>query len=456
MGVALSKSVTTEQNPVVVVGLGHTGLSCARYLHSLGVAFAVVDSRDLPPGLADMRAEMPEVPLHLGEFPERVLAGAGRLLVSPGVSLDEPGIAAAIASGVEVAGDIDLFCEQASAPIVGITGSNAKSTVTDLLGLMLARAGRNIGVGGNLGEPALDLLRDDADGYLLELSSFQLERATALPLDLVVILNLSEDHMDRHGSLDNYRQAKLRIYDAASRAVVNRDEPSLKPSDAVSVVGSFGLDEPGPEEYGLRLVAGEEWLCRGEEPLMACAEMQLVGRHNYANALACLALGDAMGLALPVMLASLRDYPGLPHRSELIASIDGVKYINDSKATNTGATIAALQGLSADNNIVLIAGGQGKGANFGELAEPVVDACRAVILFGEDAGLIEQALGDTIALHRVTDLEQALHTARELAQPGDLVLLSPACASFDMFSSFGDRGDQFAALVRNMAGEGER
>lgn len=444
----LSRELQAGEKPVVVVGLGDTGLSCARLLHRQGIVFSVMDNRDLPPGLAQLRAEMPEVETFLGKFDVDVLLAAQRLLVSPGVSLEEPELLQAGAAGIEIAGDMDLFCELAEAPVVAITGSNAKSTVTDLLGVMAQASGRSVGVGGNLGIPALELLNPETDLYVIEMSSFQLERAGALNIDLAVLLNLSDDHIDRHGNLENYRSAKQRVFYGASRAVINRDDDNSCPANGdIEVVSSFGLDAPEPGQFGLLEDNGELWLARGSECLIAVDELQLLGRHNYSNALACLALGTELGLNQTVMFQTLREYQGLPHRCELVADIDGVRYVNDSKATNTGAAIAALEGLGQSRNILLIAGGQGKGADFSILHKAVAEFCKAVFLLGEDAAVLESALDGAAPLHRVGTLSDAVSQVAAVAVSGDVVLLSPACASFDMFESFEHRGDCYRDAV---------
>ena len=435
----------------VVLGLGATGQSCVRYFQRRGIPFAAMDSRDLPPGLAQLREDCPGAELYLGGFDPGVLASAQCLIVSPGVPLTEPALAAATASGIPFSADIDLFCEEAQAPIVGITGSNAKSTVTDLLGRMARRAGLKVGVGGNAGVPALDLLAEQHDYYLLELSSFQLERAGPLPLELAVLLNFSADHLDRHSDLENYRAAKQKIFQAARAVVVNRQDHDSLPKVAVpEIYSSYGLDAPAPGQFGLRTAAGVDLLCRGEQRLLPVSELGLLGRHNLANALACLALGSAMELPMPAMLEELRRYTGLPHRCEPVATIAGIRYINDSKATNTGAAVAALEGLGEPAKIVLIAGGQGKGADFRILREPVGRLCKAVVLVGEDAPRMAEALAGKAPLHWANSMEDAVSQASELAAAGDVVLLSPACASFDMFDDFSRRGECFTAAVKSL------
>ena len=442
-----------EQAKPVVVGLGNSGQSCARYLQGRGIPFAAMDSRDLPPGLTQLRADCPDMELHLGGFEPRVLSGASRLIVSPGLPLTEPALAAALAQGVPLAGDIDLFCEAAQAPVVGITGSNAKSTVTDLLGCMARGAGMKVGVGGNLGVPALDLLAGGSDAYLLELSSFQLERAGTLNLELAVLLNLSADHLDRHGDLRSYRAAKQKIFHGARGTVVNRqDNNSLPPVSGPKVVCSYGLDAPAAGHFGLLLEADRPWLSHGEQRLLPVSDLQLLGRHNLVNALAGLALGAALRLPLAATVEALRDYRGLPHRSELVADSAGVRYVNDSKATNPGATLAALEGLAEGSNVVLIAGGQAKGAEFSVLGGPISRLCKAVVLIGEDAARIRTVMRSPVPLREAGSMADAVALAHQFAAAGDLVLLSPACASFDMFDNFEHRGDCFRAAVHDLVG----
>lgn len=437
----------------VIVGLGVTGLSCARYFQRKGIPFTVLDSRLNPPGLDELHRECPEVKLVLGAFNTEQFRGAARLVVSPGISLDEPAIADALAAGVEVCGDIDLFCAEATAPVVGITGSNAKSTVTQLLGNMAQRAGVRAAVGGNLGTPALDLLDDGVELYIVELSSFQLERAGNLDLEVAVVLNLSDDHMDRHGSIPEYHRAKHRIFRGARKVVSNRDDTLSRPIQADQLPHwTFGLQAPDLGGFGVMQQAGEDWLAQGFTPLLPCSELGMLGSHNSANALAALALGTAVGLPMDAMLAELRAFRGLEHRCQVVAEVEGVSFVNDSKATNCGAAIAALCGLASGRNIVLIAGGQGKGADFAPLAEEIARRCKAVVLMGEDAALLEQAIDSRVPLCGATTMAGAVSAAIKLAQAGDVVLLSPACASFDLFTGFADRGRAFIEAVQDQTG----
>lgn len=435
----------------VVVGLGVTGLSCARYFHRRGMPFTVIDTRDNAPGLAQFRQEMPDVPVYTGTYPAELVTGAGELVVSPGVAMDAPVVEQARAAGVSVIGDIDLFIREAAAPVVGITGSNAKSTVTELVGRMARDAGLDVGVGGNLGTPALDLLDPSRALYVLELSSFQLERAGELGLAVATVLNLSPDHLDRHASMPRYHQAKHRIFRGCRKAVVNRDDPLTIPlvSPEVQII-SWRMGKPELDGFGLAQVDGQEYLCHGFEPLLPSAELGLVGRHNVANALAALALGHAAGLSRESMVATLRQFRGLPHRCQQVATIAGVSYVNDSKGTNIGATIAALEGLGRNRNILLIAGGQGKGADFTLLRPAVASHCKQVVLLGEDAPKLQLALRDSAPVTLVASMEEAVAAAAAAAEPGDVVLLSPACASFDMFTGYANRGEVFARAVARL------
>lgn len=436
----------------IVVGLGATGLSCARFLRARGLPFAIVDTRAAPPGLAALNREMPEVEVFAGEYPDSLVAAAAELIVSPGVAMDADIVQQALAAGAAVIGDIDLFMREATAPVVGITGSNAKSTVTELLGQMARDAQLNVGVGGNLGTPALELLAPERQLYVLELSSFQLERAHRLGLAVATVLNVSADHLDRHGDMSRYREAKHRIFLGCHKAVVNRDDALTIPllSTAVEVV-SWRMGEPEPQGFGLRQKDGQEYLCRGADALLPVAELRLAGRHNVANALAALALGHCAGLPLAAMATTLRTFTGLPHRCELVAQVGGVRYINDSKGTNVGAAAAALRGLGGQRNVLLIAGGQGKGADFSQLQEAVARHCKLLLLLGEDAPLLARALSSSAPVQSVSSLAEAVQVAASQAAPGDVVLLSPACASFDMFSGYVERGNTFVALVNSLA-----
>jgi UDP-N-acetylmuramoylalanine--D-glutamate ligase len=451
MGAVLQVQQAQSKPKVLVVGLGKTGLSCARYLSAHGYELAVTDSRAQPPGLETLRTEFPDVALFLGGFEERVFDLAEELVVSPGVSVKEPLVARALARGVPVIGDIELFARAATAPVIAITGSNGKSTVTSLVGAMAREAGRDVRVGGNLGTPALDLLRDvEPDCYVLELSSFQLETTYSLNPAVATVLNVSPDHMDRYGELADYAQAKGRILRGDGVMVLNADDPVVA---AMAEPGRrciyFTLGEPADGNYGLRQRGGQTWLCKGGAELIEAGELLLRGRHNLANALAALALGEAAGFGLEPMLSALRGFPGLAHRTQWVANTQGVDWFDDSKGTNVGATVAAVQGMAGP--VVLIAGGDGKGQDFSPLKPVLADKARAVVLIGRDAPLIEQALGGAVPTVHAADMNAAVQQAAELAQAGDSVLLSPACASFDMFSGYEERGRVFVDAVRRMS-----
>jgi UDP-N-acetylmuramoylalanine--D-glutamate ligase len=444
----LMNDTMLKQPRTLVVGLGETGLSCARFLAACGVEVAVTDSRDLPPALARIRAELPDVPLFLGGYDAAAFLRAERILVSPGVSKDIALLQEARARGVEVIGDIELFARTAQAPVLAVTGSNGKSTVTTLLGAMARRAGWRAGVGGNLGTPALDLITDpEPDLYVLELSSFQLETVDNLAASVAAVLNISLDHMDRYARPADYVDAKRRVYRNAQRQIVNRDdELAAALADRAEPADSFGLSDPVDGGFGLREFDGTTWLVQDRVRLMPAGEVGMLGRHNLANALAALAIGVAARIPMQAMLQTLREFKGLPHRGQLVAESSGVRWYDDSKATNIGAALAAIRGTPGP--LVLIAGGQGKGADFSELARGIRDELRAVVLIGEDAPLIAAALGDRVSCHFAEDMDDAVRRASELAQPGDAVLLSPACASLDMFEGFAARGDAFADAVK--------
>jgi len=434
----------------IVVGLGKSGMSVVRHLARRGLPFAVADTRANPPELATLKAQYPGVEVRCGELDVEFLCRASELLVSPGLAIATPALQAAAARGVKLSGDIDVFAREAKAPIVAITGSNAKSTVTTLVGEMAAAAGRKVAVGGNLGTPALDLLDDGVELYVLELSSFQLETTDQLNAEVATCLNVSEDHMDRYSGLPAYHQAKHRIFRGARQVVINRDDRLSRPLIGEDVpVWSFGLGKPDFKGFGLREEGGEKYLAFQFETLMPVSELKIRGAHNQANALAALALGHAVGLPFDAMLQTLRSFAGLAHRCQWVGERGGVAFYDDSKATNVGAALAAIDGLGADipGKLVLIAGGDGKGADFSALHAPVARYCRAVVLLGRDADVLAAALDGAAPLLRVRTLEEAVQQAAACATAGDAVLLSPACASLDMFKNFEERGRLFAAAV---------
>jgi UDP-N-acetylmuramoylalanine--D-glutamate ligase len=435
----------------VVIGLGKTGLSCVRYLRSKGYSVAVNDTREHPPGLAELKAEFPEVEAFVGGLDAELLLSASEIISSPGIAISTAEIAAASRAGISVIGDVELFCREVSAPIIAITGSNAKSTVTTLMGLMAERDGRRVGVCGNIGTPVLDMLAEgDKDLYVMELSSFQLETTDSLKAAVAVVLNISEDHMDRYASMVEYHKVKHRIFRNCQRYIFNRDDKLTRPLIADELPhASFGLSAPDLNQYGVLSKDGQPWLARGREVLIAVAELQIFGQHNIANALACLALGEAVGLSRAAMLATLRDFSGLKHRCQRVAMADDIVWYNDSKGTNVGATLAAIYGLgqaiaAKGGRVVLIAGGVGKGQDFSPLHAAMASCGRALVLIGEDAPRIDAAITAGLPRQHCMDLDEAIAKAREFAQPHDAILLSPACASFDMFKHYEDRGDQFA------------
>jgi len=439
-----------RDNYAVIVGLGTTGLSCARYLHAHGWRLAVTDTRAQPPQLAALTALDPAIPVRLGRLDSALLAGAVCVVASPGVPLAEPFFAEARRLGLEIVGDIELFARAAHAPVVGITGTNGKSTVTTLLGRMAARAGLKVKVGGNLGEPALQLLAAGTELYVLELSSYQLETVTSLHCRAATVLNVSADHLDRYADLAAYAAAKARIFARCDTAVINLDDPLVvaMPRAATRTL-SFSLRAAIGADYAVARADGQWWLTRRGEPLLPLAQMRLKGLHNAANALAAIALGEALGLPLPAMLEELRGFEGLPHRSQWIAEVGGVSFIDDSKGTNVGATLAAVAGM--EGPLVMILGGEGKNQDFAPLAAAFRGKVRHAVLIGRDAPLIERVLAGVCPLARVATLPGAVAAAAAAARPGDTVLLSPACASFDMFKDYAHRGQVFAQAVRELA-----
>jgi UDP-N-acetylmuramoylalanine--D-glutamate ligase len=453
---------------VLVLGLGDTGLSAARFLAMRGARVRVADTRESPPRLADLAALSPPPEIFCGPLRAKLFAGARIIVISPGVPRAEPLVADALMRGVPVLGDVELFAQALEdarrggrAPrdtrLIAITGTNGKTTVTSMVGAMCRRAGLATEVAGNIGPPVLDawMRCDDAgrhpEAWSLELSSFQLESTYKLAPDAATVLNLSEDHLDRYPDMDAYVAAKARVFDRARAQVLNRDDlrvTAMARADAEQ--WSFGRGVPaGERELGLVESAGETWLAEGGECLMRRAELPVSGLHNALNALAALALCRAARLPAAPLVAALREFRGLPHRVEQVAEVAGIAFYDDSKGTNVGATVAALEGLGRE--VVLIAGGDGKGQDFSPLAPAARRHARAAVLIGRDGPRIADALADTgVPLHAATTLERAVDLARELARPGDAVLLSPACASFDMFRDYAHRAEVFVAAVRRL------
>ena len=448
----------------VIVGLGTTGLSVARYLAKQERDFAVVDSRENPPCADDMFAlNDKETSHHFGDFKTPLLTNAKQLVVNPGIAITTPEIVDSKKAGAEVVGDIELFCREINEtqPVIAITGSNGKTTVTTLLDLMAKQSGVNVGTGGNIGTPALDLLSDKkTELFVLELSSYQLETTPSLQTLAAVILNISEDHLDRYDNdIEQYAQAKALIYNNCQHLIYNREDEfssrfaqqAKKDQDILS----FGLDKPSTGQYGLQVQDDVEWLAKGEELLMPVAEVKQVGRHNLANSLAALALGEMAGFAMKDMLHVLREFAGMEHRTQWINEINRINFYNDSKGTNVGATLSALSGLSGKT--VLIIGGQGKGADFLPLQNVITEKARAVILIGEDAAKIAAIVDDTIPQAFANSMQEAVTKAYELADKAasDNVLLSPACASFDMFENYIKRGIAFIEAVQQLGQQSE-
>lgn len=439
----------------VVVGLGKTGAACLRYLTKRGIAVSATDTRRTPPGLAELGGLANSLDLRLGGFDLSLLDDASQVLMSPGVSLEEPIARAARDRGIEVLGDVELFARNVHAPVIGITGTNGKSTVTSLVARMAAAAGRTVLAGGNLGVPALDLLEQPTpDLYVLELSSFQLETTYSLRLQAAVVLNVTADHMDRYPSVAAYAQAKSRIFAKAATVVLNADDPWVSAMRGAGDRGqpaqtvTFSI-ERADADFSLLRSGGRVLLAHQGVGLLDTARMKISGVHNAANALAALALGQAVGLPMPKMLEALESFPGLAHRSEWIADVAGVRYVDDSKGTNVGATIAAVAGMKGP--LVMIAGGEGKGQDFMPLADAFRGKVRHVALIGKDAPAVAAALKGVCATETVGSMQEAVAAARRAARAGDTVLLSPACASLDMFRDYGHRGDVFAAAVRSLA-----
>ena len=439
---------------VLVVGLGKTGLSCARYLSDHGIEVAVTDSREHPPALDELQASYPDMAIFVGGFSSEAFKRATCLIVSPGISLREPLILEARARGAEIVGDIELFARNVNAPVVAITGSNGKSTVTSLLGEMAKAAGLDARVGGNIGVPALDLLHEPRpDLYILELSSFQLETTESLNACAAAILNISEDHMDRYHDLKDYTAAKAKVYYGTGALIVNLDDERVMATVNLIRQGrdllGFTANKPTEKQFGICAQANQDFLCYGSEQLLAVSELKIKGKHNVVNALAALALGQEANIPLDAMLIALKEFPGLPHRSQWIAEKNGIAWYNDSKATNVGAAIAAINGTDA-NKVILIAGGQAKGQDFSPLKDIVKSKVKHLILLGEDAELLNAELAEYTEVSFVADLSQAVKKAEEIATSGDAVLLSPACASFDMYSSYEQRGDEFIVAVKEV------
>lgn len=440
----------------LVIGLGKTGHSIARYLKRRKINFVMFDTRATVKGLDDFKKDFPEVDFYLESIPDDVLKKIAVGIVSPGVDCNLAVIQNIISQGIPIYGDIECFAKEVSSPVIAITGTNGKSTVTSLVGEMAKNFEICVGVGGNIGTPVLDML-DDGQQYglwVLELSSFQLDLTSSLRPLAATILNISPDHLDRHGNLENYILAKQRIFMNAEYYVYNREDNYTKPFEIQNIslnkLISYGLDAPRQaNDWGMRENNGELYIARGSTNILPITKAKLKGKHNWLNMLAASALAHAAGISFNAIKNALEEFPSLPHRSEFIRTLDGVDWIDDSKGTNIGATIAALDGLgsSIKGKIVLIAGGQGKGADFRELRDSVSKFVKTVIVIGEDAQLIKIALEDVSDVVRAENLQDAVKIARTKAKNGDMVLLSPACASLDMFRDFNHRGEVFKEVV---------
>ncbi|MCR1837385.1 UDP-N-acetylmuramoyl-L-alanine--D-glutamate ligase [Rodentibacter caecimuris] len=430
-----------QNKTVTIIGLGKTGLSCVDYLNAQQANIRVIDTRENPVG-AD---KLPKnIPLHTGSLNQHWLNESDMIVISPGLAVKTPEIQTALSLGVEVVGDIELFCRAATKPIVAITGSNGKSTVTTLVYEMAKAAGLKVGMGGNIGIPALSLLNQDYDLYVLELSSFQLETTYSLKATAATVLNVTEDHMDRYVDLEDYRQAKLRIYHQAESAVVNNEDKLTLGggNNQGKKVVSFAEHDA---DYDIKTENGKPCLMVKDEVILPCDEIMLVGRHNYMNALAAAALAQAVGVNLEAVRTALRQFRGLDHRFQLAYQANGVRWINDSKATNVGSTVAALTGLFVEGKLHLLLGGDGKGADFSELAELINQPHIICYCFGRDGAELAKLSPQSYLFETMA---QAIEFLRPTLQVGDMVLLSPACASLDQFASFEKRGEEFTRLAQ--------
>ena len=431
-----------------IVGLGKTGLSCAQFLAQKNQPFAVMDSRVKPPQLKEFTKIFPNTELLIGKFSENLLERAQEIILSPGISLKEPLIAKQAKKGKSIVSDIELFAREIKKPVIAITGSNGKTTVATLIGLMMKAAGFNATVCGNIGEPVLQQIRKKVDYYVIELSSFQLETTFSLHSNVAIILNISEDHMDRYATFQDYLCAKQRIYARCQAPIVNADEPKIwKHLLLTGKLLSFGLESSA--DFSLIECKKQVYIAYYGERLVPIKELKLNAHHHLRNAMAALAIGTAVNIPMAIMLQVLRNFPGIRHRCQLIRKRHRVDYFNDSKGTNVGATQASIVSLGqlAKGQLILIAGGQGKGADFYSLRESVKRYVKKVILIGEDASILERALKGYTIVENAESMHEAVNKAAKIAQAGDVVLLSPACASYDMFKNYEHRGDVFISIV---------
>jgi UDP-N-acetylmuramoylalanine--D-glutamate ligase len=438
----------------VIVGLGITALSCARFLTQQNIPIGFADTRPNPPNLAAIAGTYPGCQVSLGKLDDKLLDSAAKIIVSPGVSIKEPALARQIALGKPVIGDIELFANTVTAPVIAITGTNAKSTVTTLVGKMALAAGLRSQMGGNLGTPALDLLAmQNPELFVLELSSFQLETTHSLRPRVAALLNITPDHMDRYADLKDYCAAKHRVFSNCEIAVCNRDDAATDPQDHFSKQKlQFTLQRPREHEFGLVAFQNKNYLAYEDKLLMPVSDLPVLGRHYQANALAALAIGHGFGLPMEPMIETLIAFNGLEHRCQLVRERNGIRWYNDSKGTNVGATLAAIEGLGPeiDGKIILIAGGVGKNADFSPLVPGIAKYVRTVILIGEAAPVLADVLTDRVEICFANSMQEAVSMAEQAATPGDSVLLSPACASFDMFNNFEHRGDVFTKVVKGL------
>jgi UDP-N-acetylmuramoylalanine--D-glutamate ligase len=455
--------IDIKNKRVLVLGLGETGQSALRWLGSRGAILSVADSRENPPGADEVMKHMPQVKIHTGVFKPEILLQAELIVISPGIALNEPAVQAAIKHGVPVIGDVELFAQYRpkTAKVIGITGSNGKTTVTTLVGEICKTAGLNTIVAGNIGLPVLDALQmETPDVYVLELSSFQLETTHSLKLDAATVLNVCEDHMDRYSTIADYAAAKARILMHAKISVLNRDDATTLAMRNENTV-TFGLNEaPSVKDFGLIEGEGMHYLANGQRKLCITSELKIAGHHNVANALAAIALCSAVCIEKTAIVEALRNFKGLPHRVEWVANIDDIDFYDDSKGTNVGATCAAIAGMTKNDKpqkVVLIAGGDGKGQDFSPLAPAVQTNARAVVLIGRDAAIIKKGLtASNIPLYQAVDLPEAVIIAKKVAKAGDAVLLSPACASFDMFKNYLHRAEVFVEAVKQLERESKK
>ncbi len=453
--VVITKSLNKQlglnlDSKVLVVGLGETGLSVARFLQHLEIKFAVVDSREHPPCKDVLLQDFPDTAVFTGGFDKAAFEVATHMLVSPGLSLQEKTIQTAIQSGTRLISDIDLFACATDKPIVAITGSNGKSTVTTMLGEMGNASGVKTAIGGNLGVPALELLNETVELYVLELSSFQLERTSCLNAAAATVLNISADHQDRHHDILDYANIKERVFCGNGVVVINEDDPIVKKmSKDLADRKLLTFSVHNKHGFHLENSQGEDWLMNAEQFLLRKAELSLEGLHNTANALAALALGTAVGLNIDIICSVLRSFKGLQHRMQKVAKVNGVTWVNDSKATNIGACVAALQGYQ--KKVILIAGGDAKGADMNELIPVLKEKTRFVVLMGKDAGLIERKIDGSVPSYRASTIKQAVQIAATMAKKGESVLLSPACASLDQYKNYQERGEKFTRAVLELA-----